>query len=488
MKKILLKMCFLPLICSKQLLDKTGTDKNIKKETAVKDYGNVCECPELYEPVCGTDGKEYGNACFARCENVKVNCKGQCPCKKKCDRMKNRNTECLGNGNCTMVFVKKTSNVVECINICKEREKCRHYIWHYTDAPTTTQDEECWVVDVEEGQDDWTHRTKSINAVTGSCNTECRCNFHHRQICGVDGKTYTDICMAKCEGIKMDCDGNCPCKGCRCESTYAPVCGENGKTYANMCTARCEGVKTKCATRCPCKRKIFCFASTSTVETREGVKTIAELRIGDEIRTSADNLDNIGDEIRTSADNLDNIGDGIRTSDNTRFTEFLGWLDRHQSTNVEMLQLFTDDNSPAVTLSASHVVFTNNSTMYAGDLVPGDTLLHWDGVQMKELVITEIRTSQESGFWAPLTRSGTLLVNGFLMSCYASYPHKLADVAMTPIKAMSKTLLDDEESQHKDGVRKAVSFMKSLGQLFGARRGEEVFEKFPMNWAALYIL
>ena len=91
-----------------------------------------------------------------------------------------------------------------------------------------------------------------------------------------------------------------------------------------------------------------------------------------------------------------------------------------------MLQLFTADKSQAVTLTASHVVFTKNSTMYAGDLVPGDTLLHWDGVEIEEVEITEIKTRQESGFWAPLTRSGTLLVDGFLMSCYSSYPHKVS--------------------------------------------------------------
>ena len=91
-----------------------------------------------------------------------------------------------------------------------------------------------------------------------------------------------------------------------------------------------------------------------------------------------------------------------------------------------MLQLFTTDNTPAVTLTASHVVFTKNTTKYAGDLVPGDTLLHWDGVQMEELEITKIKARQESGFWAPLTRSGTLLVDGFLMSCYASYPHNVS--------------------------------------------------------------
>ena len=90
-----------------------------------------------------------------------------------------------------------------------------------------------------------------------------------------------------------------------------------------------------------------------------------------------------------------------------------------------MLQLSTTDNTPAVTLSASHVVFTKNITKYAGDLVPGDTLLHWDGVQVEEVEITEIRTRQVSGYWAPLTRAGTLLVEGFLVSCYASYPHKV---------------------------------------------------------------
>ena len=58
---------------------------------------------------------------------------------------------------------------------------------------------------------------------------------------------------------------------------------------------------------------------------------------------------------------------------------------------------------------------------------------------------------------------------------------QLADVAMAPIKAMPMTLLDDEESQHKDGVRKTIGIMKNIGQSFGAGRGEDVFEKVPMN-------
>jgi len=228
-------------------------------------------------------------------------------------------------------------------------------------------------------------------------------------------------------------------------------CPQGRGPRERWCNGDCTWVDNKC------KKKGGCFAPTSTVETREGVKTMDELLIGDEIRTSENNLDNTG------------------------FTEFLGWLDRQKSSPAKMLQLFAADNYPAVTLTASHVVFTTNSTKYAGDLVPGDTLLHWDGVKMEELEITEIKPSLESGFWAPLTRSGTLLVNGFLMSCYASYPHKVSDVAMAPIKAMPMILLDDQESQHKDGVRKTISFLKGMGQLFGARKDEGFSEKVPMN-------
>ena len=95
---------------------------------------------------------------------------------------------------------------------------------------------------------------------------------------------------------------------------------------------------------------------------------------------------------------------------------------------MNMLQIFTAENSLAVTLTASHVVFTHNTTKYAGDLVPGDHLLHWDGKRMEEVEISVIRTSQEPGFWAPLTKEGTLLVNGFLMSCYASFPHLVSNM------------------------------------------------------------
>ena len=100
-------------------------------------------------------------------------------------------------------------------------------------------------------------------------------------------------------------------------------------------------------------------------------------------------------------------------------------MDRHQSEAAHMISIWTHEGQVPLTLSKSHVVFTSITTKYAGDLLPGDYLLHWNGTSMEEVEIETILPTISVGYWAPLTTAGHLLVDGFLTSCYASFPHKV---------------------------------------------------------------
>jgi len=177
-------------------------------------------CPAVWDPVCGCDGRTYGNACEAAAAGVNVAYTGPC-IPETCD----------GNGDCP----------------------------------------EGWYCAKAEGDCDG----------EGECQQKpVACPEIWDPVCGCDGQTYSNACFAAAAGVNVaytgpcipeTCDGNgdCPegwycakaegdCNGqgeCRerpqiCPDVWAPVCGCDDRTYGNACEAAAAGVNV--AYRGPC--------------------------------------------------------------------------------------------------------------------------------------------------------------------------------------------------------------------------------------------
>lgn len=65
------------------------------------------------------------------------------------------------------------------------------------------------------------------------------CNLREEPVCGVDGKTYFNLCIPFQKGIEIDYEGACektqPITFEPCAEEKNPVCGNNGNTYTNRC-------------------------------------------------------------------------------------------------------------------------------------------------------------------------------------------------------------------------------------------------------------
>lgn len=84
-------------------------------------------------------------------------------------------------------------------------------------------------------------------------------------------------------------------------------------------------------------------------------------------------------------------------------------------------------------ISPNHLIFLENlEVKFASEVKIGDVLITANG---NKSMVVDINYLMRRGVFAPVTHSGTIIVDGILVSCYASFPnHHLAHVATAPLR------------------------------------------------------
>ncbi|MDR0651121.1 MAG: hypothetical protein LBG59_07170 [Candidatus Peribacteria bacterium] len=162
-------------------------------------------CTLEYAPVCGKDLKTYGNNCALTASKTELLHEGECKAEEKPQI-------------CTMEYAPVCGTDGKTYgNFCGLQASDAGFLFTGT-CESNLKNLQCI-------------HTEQVNLVA--------CTREFNPVCGTDGTTYDNPCLAKAANVEYT-EGACIVA--KCTKTYAPVCGKDGKTYSNDCLANAAGV------------------------------------------------------------------------------------------------------------------------------------------------------------------------------------------------------------------------------------------------------
>lgn len=205
----------------------------------IADDDSASSCPKVIDPVCGSNGVTYINSCYAEAAGITEYTQGVCYNDCIDPELMRPDSDCE---------TAEAEPVCGCNNITYSNPCLAEAagITAYTSGPcqTSPDDRSCYdpILVV---QSTGTSVSQNTGVITLNCPAD------DAPVCGCNGITFPNACVAEASGIAFYTPGSCN-DDCidptimepepACEYEYDPVCGCNGITYSNACTAEAAGV------------------------------------------------------------------------------------------------------------------------------------------------------------------------------------------------------------------------------------------------------
>ena len=151
-------------------------------------------------------------------------------------------------------------------------------------------------------------------------------------------------------------------------------------------------------------------------------------------------------------------------------TVVLGFLEKKTLSKGIYLRISLK-NGLTLSISPTHVMFvlTENNfikDVFAKDIFVGDVVYALNNRKGELVEVVNITKIQMTGAYVPLTDTGTLIVDGVLVSCYTNTYHWLAHSILAPFRWLPNLLFGNAVDDKSKWTRTLTTALKKLGRVF----------------------